>query len=227
MDPLLQNLSQELNLTLIKLGIRKTFSANEQIFSEGDEATFLPIVLSGRVKMVRYPEVGKEVILGVFQSGEIFAIPPALDGKRFPATAVAIEESQLLIMPRRDFLDLMKSSSEFSSIVMSRMCGILRDRADTVQILATPSAEHRVASVLLRLAGELSGNEVKKIQHRRQDIAEMSGLTLETTIRAIRKLADRGFVKIIRGKIFVETTEHLRGFVKENFSQIDTAVSEK
>lgn len=214
MTPILRNFTPELTQSLLKLGVKKIFSANERVFSEGEEATFLPIVLSGRVKMVRYPEVGKEVILGVFGSGEIFAIPPALDGKRFPATAVAIEESQLLIMPRRDFLGLVDSSVEFSSIIMTRMCGLLRDRAETVQILATPSAEHRVASVLLRLAGELNGDEVKKIQHRRQDIAEMSGLTPETTIRAIRKLADRGFLKIIRGKIFLETTEHLREFVR-------------
>jgi len=214
MDALLQNLGQELSLTLMKLGARKIFSANELIFSETEEATFLPIVLSGKVKMVRYPDVGKEVILGVFQSGEIFAIPPALDGKRFPATAVAIEDSQLLMLPRRDFLDLMESSSEFSSIVMGRMCGILRDRADTVQILATPSAEQRIASILLRLAGEVKDNEVKQISHRRQDIAEMSGLSLETTIRVIRKLEDRGYLKIIRGRIFLETTEHLRQFVR-------------
>jgi CRP-like cAMP-binding protein len=214
MDVLLQNFSQELNPTLMKLGVKKIFSANELIFSEGEEATFLPIVLTGKVKMVRYPEVGKEIILGVFQSGEIFAIPPALDGKRFPATAVAIEDSQLLMLPRRDFLDLMSSSSEFSSIVMGRMCGILRDRADTLQILATPSAEHRVANVLLRLAGEVKENEVKKISHRRQDIAEMSGLSLETTIRMIRRLEDKGYLKIIRGRIFLETTAHLRQFVQ-------------
>jgi len=214
MDALLKNLGQELNLTVIKLGVKKIFAANEIIFSEGEEATFLPIVLTGKVKMVRYPEVGKEVILGVFQLGDIFAIPPALDGKRFPATAVAIGESQLLLLPRSDFLNLMESSNEFSSIVMSRMCCILRERVDTVQILATSSAEHRVASVLLRLVGEVKNNEVKKISHRRQDIAEMSGLSLETTIRVVRKLEDRGYLKIIRGRIFVETTEHLRQFVR-------------
>jgi len=214
MDALFENLGDELVLNLMRSGAKKSFSANELIFSEGDDATFLPIMLTGRVKMVRYPEIGKEVILGVFQSGEIFAIPPALDGKRFPATAVAIEDSQLLILPRRDFLDLMESSSEFSTIVMGRMCGILRERVDTVQILATPSAEHRVASILLRLAGEIKDNEIKKISHRRQDIAEMSGLTLETTIRVIRKLEDRGYLKIVHGRIFLETTEHLRQFVR-------------
>lgn len=213
-NPLIQYFDQELSQRLLKMGFKRSFGSKEQIFAEGNEATFLPIVLTGKVKLVRYPEVGKEVILGVFSSGEIFAIPPALDGKRFPATAVSIGESQLLMLPRKEFLNLMESSKTFSSVIMSRMCGILRDRADTVQILATPSAEHRVASVLLRLAEKIEGNQVKKITHRRQDIAEMSGLTTETTIRAIRKLADKGLLKITGGKILLETTEHLREFIR-------------
>ena len=90
---------------------------------------------------------------------------------------------------------------------------ILRDRAETVQIMATPSAEHRIATVILRLAGEMKAGEIKKITHRRQDIAEMAGLSLETTIRGIRKLAKNGHLKIIGGRIFVETTENLRVLV--------------
>lgn len=210
----MQNIDRELSQRILKIGFKRIFGANEQIFVEGDEATFLPIVLAGKVKLVRYPEVGKEVIVGVFSSGEIFAIPPALDGKRFPATAVAMAESQLLMLPRKEFLGLMESSDEFSSIIMTRMCGLLRDRTDTVQILATPSAEHRVASTILRLAGEIKENEITRISHRRQDIAEMSGLTTETTIRAIRKLADKGILKIVHGKIHLETDEHLRDFLR-------------
>ena len=212
--PILRDLDDELNEKICKLGLRRSYGANESVFDEGDVAEFLPIMLSGRVKMVRYPEAGKEVILGDFGPGEIFAIPPAMDGKRFPATAVAAEESQLLLLPRKEFVNLMASSESFSAAIMKRMCGLLRDRTATVQILSTPSAEHRVASVILRLAGEIENGNVKKITHRRQDIAEMSGLTLETTIRSIRKLADRGIVTIIQGKIHLDSTEPLRNFVR-------------
>lgn len=206
--------SPKLSEDLLRCGTTKSFAVNEHVFFEGENASFLPIVLKGKVKMVRYPEAGKEIILGTFQAGEIFAIPPALDGKRFPASAVVMEESEVLLLPRDDFLALMGTSSEFSSIVMGRMCGILRDRADTVQILATPSAEHRVASVLLRIGGEIENNVIKRVPYRRQDIAEMSGLSLETTIRVIRKLADKGYFKIVRGRILLETTDHLRNFVR-------------
>ena len=155
MRDFLQTFDVDLIDQILRLGTRRLFTSNQYVFFEGDIATFLPIVLSGRIKMVRFPEAGKEVILGLFKAGDVFAIPPAMDGKRFPATAVAIEKSEVLMLPREDFLALMGTSSDFSSAIMGRMCGILRERADTVQILATPSAEQRIAGVLLRLAGDL------------------------------------------------------------------------
>lgn len=214
MSQISDHFSVELTEDLFAIGSKRSFGSGKHIFFEGDRATFLPIILSGNIKMVRYPEAGKEIIIGMFKAGEIFAIPPAMDGKRFPATAVAIEESELLMIPRDDFLALMGASTEFSSLVMNRMCGILRERAETVQIMATPSAEHRIATVILRLIGEMKGGEVKKITHRRQDIAEMAGLSLETTIRIIRKLSEKGCLKIVGGRILVETTDHLRTLVR-------------
>ena len=209
-----EHFSNELTESLFSKGSKKLVGANEHLFFEGDEATFLPIVLSGKIKMVRYPEAGKEIIIGIFQSGEIFAIPPAMDGKRFPATAVAIEQAHLLLLPHDEFLGLMQLSSEFSSIVMGKMCGILRDRTHTVQILATSSAEQRVANVLLRLAGEMNTDVSKRITHRRQDIAEMAGLSLETTIRVVRKMAAKDCFKIERGRIILESLEPLRKLVR-------------
>lgn len=214
MKDLLEDLGLELAAKVMQLGATRSYASNQSVFFEGDPATFLPIVMSGTVKLVRFPEPGKEVILGLFHSGEAFAIPPAMDGKRFPATAVAIEKTDLLLIPREEFLELMRSSTEFSSAIMTRMCGILRERVDTVQILATSSAEQRVASVLLRLADDNQDDKVTKIKYRRQDIAEMAGLSLETTIRVIRKLADKDCLSIVGGRIILETTDPLRALVR-------------
>lgn len=214
MQALIENLSSELNQKLLRLGGKRNFSANQQIFAENERATFLPIILKGSIKMVRFPALGKEVIIGVFRAGEIFAIPPALDGKPFPATAIAMEETELLLLPRPKFLDLMDESNEFSSLVLSKMCGILRDRSKTVQILATPSAEQRIGAVLLQLAEDELETAPVEIKLRRQDIAEMAGLTTETAIRAIGLLADKNLLKIIRRKIVVEDIIALRNFLK-------------
>lgn len=200
---------------LRKTANARKFYVNEEIFAEGDEALFLPIVLHGKVKMVRFPEVGKEIIIGIFSSGEMFAVPPVFDGEPYPATAIAMEDTELLLLDREDFLRLLRESHEFSFAVIGWMCEMLREKTSVIKNLATASPEHRVGNVLLRLAEKenVETDQSVKIPFRRQDIAEMAGLTTETTIRAARRLAEKDLIKIVRGKIILENAEFLRRFL--------------
>jgi CRP-like cAMP-binding protein len=209
MNSLLEIATPELVEKLFKYGNKKSYYELDIIFAEGEKADFLPIVLSGKVKMVRYPEIGKEFIIGFFTDGEMFAIPPAMDGKSYPATCVAVENTKLLILSRPNFQKLMQESSEFTAIVMEKMCGLLRETAETINNLASSSPEHRVGNVLLRLAK----NQPTKINLRRQDIADMAGLTTETTIRVIKKMQEKELLKIVKGKIFLEEPECLRHYL--------------
>jgi CRP-like cAMP-binding protein len=214
MNPFLQILSPELRQRLNRRCLKRKFGADQCVFTEGETAAFLPIVSAGRVKLVRHPSDGKEVIIGIFGAGEVFAIPPALDGKRFPATAVAMEQSELLLLERGVFTSLMKDSEEFSAAILNQMCGILRDRTASVQIHSTLSSEVRIAQVLLGLANESRQDWPVRIALRRQDIAEIAGLTTETTIRTIRKLAGKGLLRIEHGKILIDSCAPLAEFVR-------------
>ncbi len=213
MEYLVESFDHDLSNRIVRSGTTRSYGFDQTIFSEGDKATFLPIVLSGTVKMVKFPEPGKEVILGLFQAGQAFAVPPAMDGKRFPATAITTEESEVLFVPRDSFLELMETSAEFSAVITSRMCGILRHQVETIQILATPSAEQRIATALLRLAKERRGEFPIEIAYRRKDIADMTGLSLETTIRAVRRLAKKDCLTIASGRIILESTTPLKKLV--------------
>lgn len=213
MKPLLETASADLTQKLQKFCLPKIFLEGEEIFAEGEKADFLPIVRQGKIKMVRFPEVGKEIIIGIFSDGEVFAIPPVFDGKKYPSTAIAMEKTELLVLRRNDFLQLLRDSSEFSFAVIEWMCEMLREKTDTINNLATASPEHRVANILLRLAEKETYEKSVKITMRRQDIAEMSGLTTETTIRAVKKLADKNLLKIVHGKIILDQPENLRDFL--------------
>jgi CRP/FNR family transcriptional regulator len=194
----------------------RTYSENQIIFSEGDRSDFLPIVEKGKIKMVRFPDVDKEVIIGIFEDGEMFAVPPVFDGAPYPSTAVAMEETTLLLLARPDFLRLLRASHEFSFAVIGWMCEMLREKTATIKNLATASPEHRVGNVLLRLADkdQRAAPAPVKISLRRQDIAEIAGLTTETTIRVIRRLAAKNLVKIVHGKIILDEPELLRRFLR-------------
>ncbi|MBK8305281.1 MAG: cyclic nucleotide-binding domain-containing protein [Chloracidobacterium sp.] len=103
MKPLLENISPELLEKLKSSGHKRSYGEDQEIFTRGDKADFLPIVLSGAVKMIRNPEVGKEVIIGIFRTGEMFAVPPVFDGAPYPSTAIAVEKTELLQISRNDF----------------------------------------------------------------------------------------------------------------------------
>lgn len=214
MKPLIPNVSEALATLLQKRGHKRVFYENEQIFAQGDDALFLPIVLTGKVKMIHFLDAGKEVIIGIFQTGEMFAIPPVFDGKKYPSTAIAMEETQLLLLHRPEFLDLLGESSEFSFAVIEWMSEMLREKTATIQNLATASPEHRVGHVLLKLAERDDRSGPVRIALRREDIAKIAGLTTETTIRVIRKLAEKELLTIEHGKILIDDTELLRRHVE-------------
>ena len=205
--------SEELVEKLCDVGRTKTYGVGEEIFRAGDVAEFLPIILDGKLKVVRFLELGKEIILNIFSEGEMFAIPPILDGREYPATAVAIDETKLLLIYKNDFDELLANSPEFSSAVMSKMSALMRDITSSMENLATASSEKRIGKVLLKLAKKETASGAVKITIRRQDIAEMAGLTTETTIREVRKLADKDLINIVRGKIIIEDIDILRKFL--------------
>ncbi len=202
---------------LMRAGRVREFAANEIVLDEGRDADFLPVIVSGRVKMVRYPSVGKEVIVSIFGEGEMFAVPPVFDGEPYPSSAIAMEDSRLLMIERSEFFRLLRESTKFSFAVIGWMCEMLREKTSTINNLSLASPDQRVGNVLLRLAEnrrETDGAPVV-IRLRRQDIAEMAGLTTETTIRAAKRLEDRELIKIVRGKIIVESTDVLRRFLTQ------------
>jgi CRP-like cAMP-binding protein len=84
------------------------------------------------------------------------------------------------------------------------MCEILRIRASTILNLAAASPEVRIRHILIQLAGDQHGPYPVMITARRQDIAEMTGLSTETAIRVIRRLSKQGILRIEHGKIFID-----------------------
>ena len=204
MTPLLNTVSPELNKVLKDRAKLRTFGQDEELFAAGESADYLPIIVKGMAKMVQFPEPGKEVIIGIFGDGEMFALPPVIDGKQYPASAYAMEPSQILLLHRSDFLDLIRDSHEFTLAVLDWMSEMLRQKTASIQTLAGGSAEQRIAGVLIRLFGSESGPAPIKIKLRREDIGRMAGLTTETTIRTIRRLADSGVIRLEHGKIFID-----------------------
>jgi len=214
MKPLLKTITEGLRQKLDSRANLRTYHSNEELFAAGERADYLPIIAKGKAKMVQYPDAGKEVIIGIFGEGEMFAVPPVIDGMAYPASAYAMEPSEIMLLHRGDFFDLLQESHEFTVAVLEWLSGMLRQKTGLIQTLAGGSAEQRIAGVLIRLFDAEPGPLPIMIKLRREDIARMSGLTTETAIRTVRHMADRGDFKIEKGKILIEDTAALKHYLK-------------
>jgi len=210
MKPFFKSASGELKAMLSERASLHMYHADEELFAVGDRADFLPIIVSGMVRMVQFPEVGKEVILDIFRDGQMFAVPPVIDGKSYPASAFAIEKTQILLLERRDFFEVLRESNEFTIAVLEWMSDMLRQKTATIRMLAGGTAEQRIAQVLVRLCDASGGSLPVKIALRREDIGKMTGLVTETVIRIVRRMKEKGLIRVERGKILVDESTGLR-----------------
>jgi CRP/FNR family transcriptional regulator, cyclic AMP receptor protein len=174
------------------------------IFCEGDTAHFYYQVVDGRIKMCNCNEEGKEFIQGFFEEGESFGEPPVFDNEPYPAGAVADEASTIIRLRKENFLQLLKDNFDVHFRISQLLAKRLRFKTIIAKEISSYKPIHRIHTLLTeykRNHGYRNG-ELFKINLTRQQIADMTGLRVETVIRAIRQLHENGKMKIERGKVY-------------------------
>jgi CRP/FNR family cyclic AMP-dependent transcriptional regulator len=174
------------------------------LFCEDDPAHFYYQVVEGRIKMCNCNEEGKEFIQGMFEAGESFGEPPLFDGGIYPASAEADEASVVIRLRKENFLQLLKENFDIHFGFTQTLARRLRFKSIISKEISSYSPMHRVSTLLqeYKKSRGIADNELLKIELTRQQIADMTGLRVETVIRSIRELERNGHLKIERGKVY-------------------------
>jgi CRP/FNR family transcriptional regulator, cyclic AMP receptor protein len=194
----------DINTLICWGGVQRKMQKGEILFREGDSARFYYQVVSGKVKMMNCTESGKEFIQGMFGEGESFGEPPLFDGQPYPACAVAEEESVVIRLCRESFFNLLKEDFELHLRFTQMLAARLRYKSMMARELACHEPEHRVVTLLhYYKKSESSDTAIPyRVKLTRQQIADMTGLRVETVIRTIRNLNRDGKLVINRGKVY-------------------------
>lgn len=182
---------------------RLLIPAQGTIFAQGEAAAHLFLVVSGRVRMVVTSERGREFTQGFFQAGETFGEPPLLIGGAYPASAVAVEESVVLKCPRAAFLDLLRENPEAHLALTRVLAQRLVYKSMMLGELATAEAEHRISALLgyFRRSQGAPDDRPWRVPFTRQQLADMTGLRVETVIRTIKAMEEKGRLRIQAGRV--------------------------
>lgn len=184
------------------LGERSTvrhFAPEELIFSEGDPCTGLFVIQSGAVKIFKLAPNGREQVLSVERSGNSIAELPVFDGGTYPASTVAVEESELIFVRKEDFRALCLEHPEVALKVLKAVGRRLRGLIGIIEELSFTTVRQRLMAYLIRLAGRAPaanrGIEVElPVSH--QELAAELGTVRELVSRNLSRLQAEGLIKM-------------------------------
>jgi len=177
----------------------KEFPKDTIIYEPDMQPRFVYFIKSGEIRMVTVNNDGKEFIQGVFKVGQYFGEPALLINKPYLAYTIASKNSEIILVNRVDFFNLLKDDSEFSMDLIKVLSKRLFYKSMMLEELANEKAEHRLETIISFLFADISTGESLKVT--RQDLADMTGLRVETVIRVVKQLASKDLFVLKSGKI--------------------------
>lgn len=210
---LFKNLSDEELKELEPYLATTTYKKKDAIFSEGDAPEWFYIVSTGKVKVTRISHDGKELILEIISPHDIFGGVAVLRNFPYPANAVAMEDSEILKISRKNLMRLVDRFPNLMFCIALQLGDRMKSSHDTLKNIALERVEARIAALLLKLANKVGveTDEGLMIDMRltKQDVADMVGTTVETSIRTFSKFKKQGLVMDADGKIIIKDREGL------------------
>lgn len=183
----------------------KKYLRDEVVFNKNGTPKFYFQVVSGKVKMSTYNDAGKEFIQGIFVEGNSFGEPPLFGDFDYPANAVALEECIVLVLRKERFENLLKENPE----IHLKFTRVLADRLYYKATMASGNSNENAAERIRTLIDYLKiivhhvpVEKDFKVDLTRQQIADLTGLRVETVIRTMKKMALNGEIKIANRKVF-------------------------
>lgn len=183
----------------------KLYEKSEVIFHQNDTPRFYFQVVSGKVKMNTYNDSGKEFIQGIFIPGNSFGEPPLFTEFDYPANATALEKSEVLLLRKEPFEKLLIENPE----IHLKFTKVLTERIYYKSTMASGNsnekAEVRIKTLidhLKKVVYKIPDHQDFKVDLTRQQIADLTGLRVETVIRTIKKMALKGVIKISNRKVY-------------------------
>jgi len=212
--PLFSELNEKQLEEISRHCIRQIYKKDNMVLIEEEIGSTMFVILDGRVKISRISDEGREVILSILCDGDFFGEMAILDGQTRSANAVTLEDTEMLIIRRENFLEMLYDYPQIAINLLKELAHRLRRSDSQIKSLSLQNALGRVASTILRIAddsGIIKQGKVE-ISHLppQQDLANMAGTSRETISRVIKSLSQLGYVKKEGSKLIILEYDRFR-----------------
>ncbi len=185
------------------------------IYTEGNHPGRMFYVVSGKVKTFKSNDDGKELTVGLYSEGEFFGYIAMLENGVYRESAEALEDSEIALIPRDDFEQLINNNNEVSRKFIKMLAHNVVEREEQLLSLAYNSLRKRVADALITLQRKYQkGNEEHfSIHISREDLANIAGTATESLIRTLSDFRGEKLIDIKDGNIILLNEKKLHSML--------------
>ena len=185
------------------------------IYREGERPKALYYVVSGKVKLSRTNNDGKELITLLLGEGDLFGYIPILEESNYIEDAQVLEDTQVMIIPKEDFVQLISNDMQIARQFIKIIAHNILDKEEDLLNLAYNSVRQKVAYGLLQLHEKYNNAEEPDpiLKMSRENMAQAIGIATESLIRTLGDFKDEKLIDIQTGKIQVLNEKKLRSML--------------
>ncbi|MGE9310153.1 response regulator [Niabella sp. CJ426] len=179
------------------------YKKKQIVYSEGNHPSRLFYVQKGKVKTFKQNEDGKEFIVGLYTAGDFLGYIPLMEGRIYQETAEALDDTELLVIPRSEFEELLGSNPQVMKKFMSILASNINEKAGQLLAIAYNSLRKKVADTLITLDRTYNKTHDQNfyIDISRENLAAMAGVAKESLIRMLGELKDEKLISIEGARI--------------------------
>lgn len=182
-----------------------TYKKKQIIYSEGNHPLRLYYIQAGKVKTYKINDDGKELITGLYTAGDFLGYIALLEGKDYKETAEALQETELVLIPRQEFDELLNSNMAVTRKFVSLLANNITEKEEQLLSLAYNSLRKKVADALLVLTRKYNpdNDPAFMIDMSRENLANIAGTAKESLIRTLSDFKDEKLIDIQQGNVII------------------------
>ncbi len=189
----------------------ETYNKKQVLYQESKRPKYLYYLVKGKVKGFRTHEDGKEYITDLFSDGDFIGYPALIEDKNYDDSAVVLEESEIMQVPKEDFLNMMYGSMDIAAKFIRIITQNVKEKEERLLNLAYSSLRKRVARALTDIQAKFNAqNPDKPLEISREDFAHYVGTATESLIRTLSDFKSEKLIEIKEGKISIINLEKLK-----------------
>ncbi len=193
-----------------------TYKKKQVIYKEGAHPHYLYFILKGKIKTYKTHEDGKDLVMDLYNEGDFLGYITLLEGGSYKETAETIEETELAMIPKKDFEELVNSNPAIAKKFIAMLAKNIIVKENQLLGIAYNTLRKKVAEALVSLLKKYhtNRNEPYQIDISRDDLATIAGTASESLIRTLSDFKTEGLVDIKSGKVIISDDRKLINLIR-------------